>query len=995
MITKLIPELTASRLIAAIILSGVALASRPVAAQLTANVWNGGSGSYADTTKWSKGSLPMAGVDLEATVRSGVVNVGAGLPTGLATLRLNKDAADPQPVTINVNAGANFDMGTSTVRGDIQPSLAASGSTMNFFADSYTHAWFLSWGNTTDEHYMNVYGNAHIFINDGGNRGGFIFPKHLYVEGPNAILDAGRSGAGYVQFNNSGEYTMGITGPDHSKFVTTGYGLIRGTLNIKFLNGYVPALGETWDILEAGEGMQATNGGKFPTVNVLTTAGLPATGAFYQTIIPGTSVSGPKPQILRLSFLDTTTLADFNNDGHINLFDWQIMKSHMFMTSSTGDTTEGDITLDGKVDYADFRVWKGVYLSQGGSLAALTGIPEPNSALLAIAAGAIAMAARRRRRMPAALALMVLPIGASSVCANTTWVGPTPGDYNNPANWASNDVPPLPGVPDTFYDTVATISYGTINVNPGVLPTAPKIQFVNGPSPITFNVNSGANLTLNGQFQIYNSNVNGNRLNIFNGGVLNMQSADLDDNATTRYTLYMEGNAVFNVTGPTATTYLPGDLRIVGPNVTIHGGLSTGSLQFEADGTYTATITGPTHSTLVTGGTANVNGNLKLLFGNGYVPALGTTWDLVSANSMGSSGTNKFISIDASAAGTLPAGAGFYQSIVPRDGGGQILKLALIRQLKLVVNRVTGNVSISNIGNGATDFNGYSLSDVKGSITPGSLTTLTSQGIGTFTVTGTPSATQVVETAASGYSVGATTSLSLGNIYHPTPTKISENVEQTTFRYTTPSGLTVDAQVEFVGYGKNNIVLTVDPATGMARLQNESQFTVDVDAYSITSAGGSLAGGTWNSFQDQGKPGWEETVVTSNRLAEFSVTDKITFAPGATFSLGKLFNTSSGMPLDLNFEFLISGSLTANSGAVAYGALSTTLPGDYDVNGRVDGGDLLMIQRNPSLSLQTWKDNFGRTSAVAAAAAVPEPAEIMLVMSAAIGLAVVRRRAAR
>lgn len=73
------------------------------------------------------------------------------------------------------------------------------------------------------------------------------------------------------------------------------------------------------------------------------------------------------------------------------------------------------------------------------------------------------------------------------------------------------------------------------------------------------------------------------------------------------------------------------------------------------------------------------------------------------------------------------------------------------------------------------------------------------------------------------------------------------------------------------------------------------------------------------------------------------------------------------------------------------------LPGDFDNNGFVNGNDFLVWQRGGSPTplgagdLATWKSNFGSGSSTVAAAAVPEPQSVLLLMGAAIAAACTRR----
>ena len=128
--------------------------------------------------------------------------------------------------------------------------------------------------------------------------------------------------------------------------------------------------------------------------------------------------------------------------------------------------------------------------------------------------------------------------------------------------------------------------------------------------------------------------------------------------------------------------------------------------------------------------------------------------------------------------------------------------------------------------------------------------------------------------------------------------------------------------------------------------------------------------------------GWDETgSASSSQLVElFLGTAGSTLAPGQAYNLGAAFNTSIfgvGNNGDLQMTFGVVGGLQL-SAQVTY--LTGNAPGDFDNSGRVDGHDLLFWQQNiPPLTgadLNTWKTSYG--AAVAAAAAIPEPATISL-----------------
>ncbi len=68
--------------------------------------------------------------------------------------------------------------------------------------------------------------------------------------------------------------------------------------------------------------------------------------------------------------------------------------------------------------------------------------------------------------------------------------------------------------------------------------------------------------------------------------------------------------------------------------------------------------------------------------------------------------------------------------------------------------------------------------------------------------------------------------------------------------------------------------------------------------------------------------------------------------------------------------------------------------GDFDGDLDVDGADFLRWQRRlgDAFNLDRWQDNFGTTAAVAAAAAVPEPASWILICTMAMAAARWRHR---
>jgi hypothetical protein len=205
--------------------------------------------------------------------------------------------------------------------------------------------------------------------------------------------------------------------------------------------------------------------------------------------------------------------------------------------------------------------------------------------------------------------------------------------------------------------------------------------------------------------------------------------------------------------------------------------------------------------------------------------------------------------------------------------------------------------------------------------------------------------------------------------------------------------------------------LQVNKTTGAVSLVNSASAPLTLEFYRISSAGGALSTGGWNSLDDQNisavdgadvdaiagnspGEGWDEAGGSSatQLVEEFLRSTGSTIGANTSISLGNAFNTTifgAGNNGDLQFQFGLNGGALINA-SVNY--VTGGPAGDYDGDGDVDGADFLVWQRNVggvhnATTLATWKANFGAHGAEAASAAVPEPTALALLVSLGLLLA--------
>lgn len=716
---------------------------------------------------------------------------------------------------------------------------------------------------------------------------------------------------------------------------------------------------------------------------------------------------------------------DADGNGVVNSLDFDLISASYGSVPSVAGA-DGDVNYDDIVDADDFFAWRAASAASvtGGNLS--QSIPEPTSAALAvalcIAVGGVWVLRVRRYQFCVASLVAVYAIGLCARPANAQNVfdwNVASGDWGVDGNWI-DDLGDPAFVPDADIDEVGHVNNGgTAFVDSNIPFDAGGIVLGDAADESgTLEIRSGGTLvvrTVQGNASVGSTVVGGEgtgNLIVLPGGNFETRSMFLGGNAASSITFGGAGVGTATVEVDLDAVF-DRELRVIG-DVDFNANLFT----LGGSNVFIPELTSGASSALKAQGAIAVGGVLRPEY-TGPTPTPGTTWKLFDAPSI----TGQFADVDTSDFPALPFGQVYEFQVVSDTGSvnGTTGQLAVEQKLVLNVDRNTGAVSIAN-GPAAANMLIYSIGSTLGGLSPGAWNSLQDQAISDWSESpANGSANQVSELKQTGtQNVTQGNDLQLGNLFvEPTAMEIGTELEDLTFEYFTESGEQVQGLVNYIGDKVyNNVVLSVDPATGEARFANESTISVNLVGYRITSDSGSLLSGNgdWLSLDDDDRAGgdWYEANPSANMIAELKPAGETGLGQGVGFGLGTPFDTTGTQ--DVTFQYLLQGEDDFRDGVVVYREIPDAIAGDYNNDGLVNLADYTVWRDSLGASVANgtgadgdgdgmitagdygvWKNNFGMalgalTSPSGQVASVPEPTCVSLMLLGVTGAIAVRLR---
>jgi hypothetical protein len=344
--------------------------------------------------------------------------------------------------------------------------------------------------------------------------------------------------------------------------------------------------------------------------------------------------------------------------------------------------------------------------------------------------------------------------------------------------------------------------------------------------------------------------------------------------------------------------------------------------------------------------------------------------------------------------------------------------------LSLSINPLTGTASIRNDTASSVSIDGYLLTSPASVFNPGGWTPLTGNASFPGWAQGPAETNRMGEANLfSSLPITGGALIPIGSPYTPfSPIQIGQPEPGLKFEYSIDGVGSIEGDVVFEP--QNNVVLLVNPATGAASLQNQSNFPVSIDGLLITSPENVLDPVGWNGLAENGVGGWQMGAAEINRLGEGNLFGSTLLpANGPAMDIGSAINPDAITDeTDVIFEYHIAGGNTVTGGVVFGAAAAATLPGDFSGNGAVENADLTLLLNNwaqpaspvpvgwvgtpqptaPAINndeltalLNNWGQSVGGGSALSSPAtptSIPEPGTGTIGSALAIALAGYRRR---
>jgi hypothetical protein len=293
----------------------------------------------------------------ESSDFNGSINVAAG---GDSTINVQVNRFLTIHSTSTVSLGSNLKLVTNN--GEIQAGATFSG----------TGALIVPAG-------------SHLITDSGANINtlldieGTLRPSGFNTVGSETIKDYQQSSTGLVEFELTGTLLN-----QFDRLTVTDVAQLGGHLNVDIDGGFVPALGNTFNIISAPGGVSGT----FENIDV---SGMPA-GLTFHVNYSATTV--------QLQVVNKPSFsADFDDDGDVDSTDYQIWR-HAYNLNQLGDANGDNLS-----DARDYVLWRKQFGSHAGAGAgAASAVPEPGTAMLVFAAAAACLLLRRGRIAIPALA---------------------------------------------------------------------------------------------------------------------------------------------------------------------------------------------------------------------------------------------------------------------------------------------------------------------------------------------------------------------------------------------------------------------------------------------------------------------------------------------------------------------------------------------------------------------------------------------------------------